>query len=117
MWWGCPGKIGAAQRPYSLHLVLYVIFIKLVGCGLDFVVVHCMDSAINHNGTQQYHVNCQGHYNIYIYIYVGGGVRPFFHLIQLYLALKIVGYGINEAIDLPLMGFVFSLKMFFPFIF
>lgn len=45
------------------------------------------------------------------------GLSPFFQLIQLYLALKIVGYGINEAIDLPLMGFVFSLKMIFPFIF
>jgi hypothetical protein len=48
-------------------------------------------------------VNCQG-------------LCPFFQLKQLYLALKIVGYGINEAIDLPLMGFVFPLKMIFPFI-
>jgi hypothetical protein len=39
---------------------------------------------------------------------------PFFQLKQLYLALKIVGYGINEAIDLPLMGFIFPLKIIFP---
>jgi hypothetical protein len=48
-------------------------------------------------------VNCQG-------------LCPFFQLKQLYLGLKIVGYGINEAIDLPLMGFIFPLKMIFPFI-
>jgi hypothetical protein len=45
------------------------------------------------------------------------GLSLFFQLIQLYLALKIVGYEIIEAIDLPLMDFVFSLKVTFPFIF